>query len=127
LASISRRAIALARSLAEELWLDARFVCADLYDLPACLTGHFNIVFTSYSVLPWLPRPSVCKTWRSPAKSAGIQSRMRLVAGTGRRKGASKLAVSNARRMRRMVSWLTPYSAARRRRLSWRARSAMAE
>ncbi len=47
----SLRSIALARSLAEALWLDARFVCADLYDLPDILTGHFNVVFASDGVL----------------------------------------------------------------------------
>ena len=50
----SPRAIALARSLAEETGLDARFVCADIYDLPDALAGHFDIVFTSYGVLLWL-------------------------------------------------------------------------
>src|SRR3954447_15480241 len=47
-------AIVLARSLASEAGLDARFVCADLYDLPAALTGTFDIVYTSGGVLFWL-------------------------------------------------------------------------
>jgi SAM-dependent methyltransferase len=59
----SDRAIALARSLAAasrfaaggELGLAARFVHADVYDLPAALHGEFDIVFTSYGVLYWLP------------------------------------------------------------------------
>jgi SAM-dependent methyltransferase len=50
----SPKAIALARSLAEELRLDACFVCADIYDLPDVLSGQFDIVFTSYGVLFWL-------------------------------------------------------------------------
>lgn len=50
----SDRAIALARSLAEELGLAARFVHADVYDLPAALHGEFDIVFTSHGVLYWL-------------------------------------------------------------------------
>jgi SAM-dependent methyltransferase len=51
----SEEAIALATSLATELHLDARFVCCDLYDLPRRLDGTFDIVFTSYGVLAWLP------------------------------------------------------------------------
>ena len=51
----SQKAIALARSLSEELSIQARFVCCDLYDLPRHLEGAFDIVFTSYGVLIWLP------------------------------------------------------------------------
>lgn len=51
----SERAIELARSLAAELGLAARFVHSDVYDLPAALHGAFDIVFTSYGVLYWLP------------------------------------------------------------------------
>jgi len=50
----SSKAIALARSLARELALDVRFICADIYDLPSVLTGEFDIVFTSLGVLCWL-------------------------------------------------------------------------
>ncbi|HXG68826.1 MAG TPA: methyltransferase domain-containing protein [Blastocatellia bacterium] len=51
----SDKAIALARSLSEKLALDARFVCSNIYDLPDVLQGEFDIVFTSYGVLSWLP------------------------------------------------------------------------
>jgi len=51
----SERAVALARSLAAELGIAARFVHSDVYDLPAALQGTFDIVFTSYGVLYWLP------------------------------------------------------------------------
>jgi SAM-dependent methyltransferase len=51
----SSRAISAARALAEELGLPARFVRADVYRLPALLRGQFDIVFTSYGVLFWLP------------------------------------------------------------------------
>ncbi len=54
-ADFSEEAIALARSLAEELDIKANFVCSDLYDLPKNLDGIFDIVFTSHGVLPWLP------------------------------------------------------------------------
>jgi SAM-dependent methyltransferase len=51
----SENAIALARSLAEEGGLDATFVHSDLYDLPHALSGQFDIVYTSYGVIGWLP------------------------------------------------------------------------
>jgi len=51
----SPKAIALARRLAAESALDARFVETDIYALPATLSGRFDIVFASYGVLCWLP------------------------------------------------------------------------
>lgn len=44
-----------ARALAAELGLDARFICADVLDLPASLTESFDIVYTSRGVLSWIP------------------------------------------------------------------------
>lgn len=54
-ADFSGQAIALARSLAEDLALDATFVQSDLADLPATLQGSFDIVYASRGVLSWLP------------------------------------------------------------------------
>lgn len=54
-ADFSGEAISAARGLAEELGLDAEFVCSDIYDLPKNLQGRFDVVFTSYGVLVWLP------------------------------------------------------------------------
>ncbi len=51
----SGRAIALARRLAAQSGLPATFVESDLYELPAVLDGRFDIVFTSWGVLCWLP------------------------------------------------------------------------
>jgi len=51
----SDRAIELARSLSEELGIPASFVLSDIYELPNALSGQFDIVFTSYGVLGWLP------------------------------------------------------------------------
>ena len=51
----SAQAISLARELAAELGAGAEFVCSDVYDLPGKLEGAFDIVFTSYGVLCWLP------------------------------------------------------------------------
>ena len=51
----SAEAISLARRLDEDLGTGAKFVCSDVYDLPGKLEGAFDIVFTSYGVLCWLP------------------------------------------------------------------------
>ena len=50
----SEEGIALAQSLSRELDIPARFLCCDLYDLPAHLSEQFDIVYTSYGVLTWL-------------------------------------------------------------------------
>jgi SAM-dependent methyltransferase len=51
----SGRAITAAGALAKELGLPARFVQSDVYGSPALLRDQFDIVFTSYGVLFWLP------------------------------------------------------------------------
>ena len=51
----SQEAITTARGLADELGLNAEFVCCDVYELPNNLAGAFDLVFTSYGVLVWLP------------------------------------------------------------------------
>jgi SAM-dependent methyltransferase len=51
----SDEAIEAARGLAAEAGLPARFVCADVYDAAAAVGERFDIVFTSYGVLGWLP------------------------------------------------------------------------
>ncbi len=51
----SPEAINYARTLAAEIGIDARFVCADLYDLPEALHGTFDIVYTGGGAISWLP------------------------------------------------------------------------
>ena len=51
----SDEAIDLARSMSRELGIEAKFVLGNVYDLPGVLSGEFDIVFTSYGVLVWLP------------------------------------------------------------------------
>ena len=51
----SGRAIDSARALASECGIDAAFIESDVYDLPGRLDGQFDIVFTSYGALCWLP------------------------------------------------------------------------
>ena len=48
-------AIKKAKELAEETGLKAEFICCDIVDLPNHLNGEFDIVFTSYGVITWLP------------------------------------------------------------------------
>jgi len=54
-ADFSEEAITFAHTLASDVDIDARFVCSNVYDLPAALAGRFDIVYTSYGVLSWLP------------------------------------------------------------------------
>jgi SAM-dependent methyltransferase len=51
----SDKAIALANSLSKKLRIEASFICANIYDLPHLLNEKFDIVFTSYGILCWLP------------------------------------------------------------------------
>jgi SAM-dependent methyltransferase len=53
----SDRAIAIAQSLSQELQLDAAFICTDIYKLTDVLeaAGEFDIVYTSYGAISWLP------------------------------------------------------------------------
>lgn len=52
---LSDEAIKTARKLAREADIKARFVRCNLYDLPQHLSGKFDIVFTSYGTIGWLP------------------------------------------------------------------------
>lgn len=47
--------VKLAQQLNEELKLDAEFVCCNVLDTPEFVKNTFDIVFTSYGVIGWLP------------------------------------------------------------------------
>lgn len=51
----SSKAISLARELAEKCGTTTQFVCSDVYTLPEVLKEEFDIVFTSYGTIGWLP------------------------------------------------------------------------
>ena len=51
----SDEAIKLARSISGELKIPARFVQSNIYDAPEVVHEQFDIVFTSYGALCWLP------------------------------------------------------------------------
>ena len=52
---LSENAIAEAKKLAERAGLEGRFICCDLYNLPNYLDEQFDIVFSSYGTIGWLP------------------------------------------------------------------------
>ncbi len=63
---LSDEAIKEARNLNEEMGMDAKFICCNVYDLhpksissssisPGLDAGSFDIVFTSYGTIGWLP------------------------------------------------------------------------
>lgn len=54
-ADISDKAIEVASELATKEGADAKFICSDIYDLPNHLEEQFDIVFTSYGTIGWLP------------------------------------------------------------------------
>lgn len=51
----SETAIDKAKALSCELSIAARFLCCDLYELPMHLQESFDIVFSSYGTIGWLP------------------------------------------------------------------------
>ena len=52
---LSDKAIQSAKKLAKETNTDTTFICSDIYDLPNHLEKEFDIVFTSYGTIGWLP------------------------------------------------------------------------
>lgn len=52
---LSDKAIELAKELAQKDNSSAKFICCDIYDLPNHLNQTFDIVFTSYGTIGWLP------------------------------------------------------------------------
>lgn len=51
----SDEGIKVAKQLNEELQLDAEFVCCNVLDTSKYIKDQFDIVFTSYGVIGWLP------------------------------------------------------------------------
>jgi len=54
-ADLSDEAIKLAREINDELQLGTEFICCNLYDLKEHLDKKFDIIFTSYGTIGWLP------------------------------------------------------------------------
>ncbi len=51
----SDKAIEKGRQLAEETNVQVEFICSDIYELKKNCTEQFDLVFTSYGTIPWLP------------------------------------------------------------------------
>ena len=51
----SEKAIMKAKELSKELKIPANFIQTNIYDIPKKISEQFDIVFTSYGVLCWLP------------------------------------------------------------------------
>lgn len=52
---LSDKAIENARQIAVQAHADTAFICCDIYDLPNHLHKQFDLVFTSYGTIGWLP------------------------------------------------------------------------
>ena len=51
----SDKSIEQAKKLAKTTDSNTRFICSDVYELPKILNEKFDIVFTSYGTISWLP------------------------------------------------------------------------
>jgi len=52
---LSDKAIKSAKQIAQDTNSKTNFICCDIYDLPKYLEQQFDIVFTSYGTIGWLP------------------------------------------------------------------------
>lgn len=52
---LSDKSIAKAKELATATNSNAHFICSDVYELPKVLDKKFDMVFTSYGTISWLP------------------------------------------------------------------------
>ncbi len=52
---LSDKAIDCAKKIAKDTNSNTDFICCDVYDLPKYLDKQFDIVFTSYGTIGWLP------------------------------------------------------------------------
>lgn len=69
----SNTAIAAAQTLNAQLGLNARFVCSNVYETRENVSDSFDIVFTSYGTIGWLPElESWAKVIAESLKPGGI-------------------------------------------------------
>lgn len=52
---LSDKSIAKAKEIANQLGIDAHFVCCDIFEADQFIKDEFDIVFTSYGTIGWLP------------------------------------------------------------------------
>jgi ubiquinone/menaquinone biosynthesis C-methylase UbiE len=68
---LSDKAIEKAKELALQTGTDTKFVCSDVYNLPNVLNEKFDIVFTSYGTIGWLPDLDKWACYQSFSKTGG--------------------------------------------------------
>lgn len=51
----SEKAIETAQNLAKQCHTNTQFICSDVYSVPQKLHQHFDVVYTSYGTIGWLP------------------------------------------------------------------------
>jgi SAM-dependent methyltransferase len=51
----SEKALEKAKILSEQSQIYPDFICSDIYELDKNLRGHYDIIFTSYGTIGWLP------------------------------------------------------------------------
>lgn len=52
---LSDKAIQKANELAGQMQIDAEFICADVYSFPSLQQHQYDMVFTTYGTIGWLP------------------------------------------------------------------------
>lgn len=52
---LSDKAIKCANQITKDIKSNVKFICCDIYDLPNHLDKQFDIVYTSYGTIGWLP------------------------------------------------------------------------
>ena len=52
---LSDEAIKVAKQLSQDLNVPAEFICSDVYDAPTHIDKKFDIVFSTYGTIGWLP------------------------------------------------------------------------
>ncbi len=52
---LSDKAIETARKLATQCYTNTKFVCCDVYSAPQNISQQFDVVYTSYGTIGWLP------------------------------------------------------------------------
>lgn len=69
---LSSKAIEQAKSLAQQAGLESNFICSDVYSVAEHIDEQFDIVFTSYGAIIWLPDlDQWAKTIAARLKSGG--------------------------------------------------------
>lgn len=51
----SEKAIEMAKLFNDQLHTDVKFICSDVYEIDRLNLGEFDIIFTTYGVIGWLP------------------------------------------------------------------------